>query len=76
MPVDPGMIDAAKRWCENRIPAGSCTMLLLAGYYDEAFLHAHPLIKPHWQDHIEAMKEFPLKDRIAAKFYVDDATYL
>lgn len=50
--VDDSIVSAVKLWIEHGIPPGSCTELLLRGDYDRAFKSAHPLIKPHWNDHI------------------------
>ena len=50
--VDSNITDALVAWIEYALPPGSCTEYLLRGDYDEAFLHAHPMIKPYWDDHI------------------------
>lgn len=68
--VDKNMIEATELWCKHRIPAGSCTMLLLAGLFDEAFKHAHPMIKPYWEDHINYFKQIAKEHRLAASEYV------
>ena len=51
--VDTSITSAIELWYTDGLPPGSCTELLLRGRYEEAFKHAHPLIKPHWYDHIE-----------------------
>ena len=50
--VDINITDAIRVWIEHALPPGSCTELLLRGDYDEALLHAHPHIKPYWDDHV------------------------
>lgn len=57
--VDDNIVQAVNMWIQHGIYPGSCTSLLLAGEYDEAFLHAHPLIKPFWQDHIDYIETLP-----------------
>ena len=59
MNVDESITSAIDMWIEHGIKPGSCTELLLRGEYDEAFQHAHPLIKPHWQDHIDYVETLP-----------------
>ena len=61
--VDVNITEAIELWIKHGIPAGSCTELLLRGRYDEAFLHAHPHIKPHWLDHIEYIESLPIECR-------------
>lgn len=51
--IDINIVEAIKLWHNKGIPPGSCTEYLLRGDYEEAFLHAHPLIKPFWNDHIQ-----------------------
>ena len=57
--VDENIISAIKVWINHGIKPGSCTELLLRGEYDEAFKHAHPLIKPFWEDHIKYVEMLP-----------------
>jgi len=57
--VDENIKQAIDVWIEHGIYPGSCTSLLLEGKYDKAFLHAHPLIKPYWDDHITYIKTLP-----------------
>jgi len=61
--VDQNIVEAIEVWIKYGIKPGSCTTLLLEGNYDEALLHAHPLIKPHWDDHIAYIKSLPMKYR-------------
>lgn len=61
--VDQNIIEAIDLWISHGLEPGSCTTLLLKGEYDEAFLHAHPLIKPHWKDHITYVESLPDKYR-------------
>ena len=56
--VDMNMTEAMDVWIEHALPPGSCTELLLRGLYDEAILHAHPNIKPHFKDHIEYVERY------------------
>jgi len=56
--VDDNIVSAIDMWIEHGIPAGSCTELLLRGRYDEALLHAHPMIKPFWNDHIQYIENY------------------
>lgn len=60
--VDESITSAIDLWIHHGIEPGSCTMLLLEGKYEEAFLHAHPLIKPHWQDHIDYVEKHVPKE--------------
>jgi len=59
MEVDENIICAVDSWIQHGINPGSCTELLLRGKYDEAFKHAHPLIKPYWEDHITYIESLP-----------------
>lgn len=61
--VDSNITEAIDRWIIHGIKPGSCTSLLLEGKYDEAYLHAHPLIKPYWQDHIDYIETLPKECR-------------
>jgi len=61
--VDTSIIEAIETWASHGIYPGSCTTLLLKGEYDEALKHAHPLIKPHWQDHITYVESLPKEYR-------------
>jgi len=61
--VDQNIKEAVAVWIEYGINPGSCTKLLLEGKYDEAFLHAHPLIKPYWKDHIAYIETLPKECR-------------
>lgn len=63
MRVDQSISDAVDKWLSNGINPGSCTELLLRGDYDEAFLHAHPLIKPFWKEHIRYIESIPAECR-------------
>jgi hypothetical protein len=58
-----GVCDNIKKaidlWISHGIKPGSCTELLLRGDYDRAFLHANPLLKPHWEDHIKYIETLP-----------------
>ena len=58
--VDRNITQACDAWIEHGLQPGSCTELLLRGRYEEAFKHAHPLIKPHWDDHITYIESLPL----------------
>jgi len=62
--VDENITQAIDLWISHGIDPGSCTRLLLLGEYDEALKHAHPLIKPHWDDHIAYIKSLPKECRI------------
>jgi len=53
MNVDIHIIEAIEVFISHGINPGSCVELLLRGEYDEAYKHAHPLIKPYWNDHIK-----------------------
>lgn len=59
MNIDKNIKDAIDNWILHGLSPGSCTTLLLMGKYDEAFNHAHPLIKPHWEDHIKYIESLP-----------------
>jgi len=63
MNVDENIICAIDTWLTHGIKPGSCTELLLRGEYDEAYKHAHPLIKPYWNDHIEYIESLPAECR-------------
>ena len=63
MNIDENIIGAINNWISHGLIPGSCTELLLRGDYEEAFKHAHPLIKPHWKDHIEYIERLPMKYR-------------
>lgn len=63
MRIADGIKDAIDTWIKYGIKPGSCTELLLRGQYDEAYLHAHPLVKPHWQDHIKYVESLPIECR-------------
>ncbi len=53
------MREAFDLWISHGFEPGSCGMLLLAGRYEEAKYHAHPLLKPHFDDHIAYVKTLP-----------------
>jgi len=57
--LDENIVDAIDIWIKYRIYPGSCTFLLLKGDYEEAYKHAHPLIKPYWKDHIRYVETLP-----------------
>ena len=59
MQVDDSIRSAVDMWIKHGIKPGSCTEHLLRGDYDRALQHAHPLIKPHWNDHIEYIESVP-----------------
>ena len=59
MNVDNSISDAVDLWISHGIKPGSCTELLLRGQYDQAYLHAHLLIKPFWDDHIKYIESLP-----------------
>jgi hypothetical protein len=59
MKVDRSISEAAEMWVAHGINPGSCTELLLRGDYEEAFMHAHLLIKPFWDDHIKYIESLP-----------------
>ena len=61
--IDENIKDAIDVWIKFGIYPGSCTTLLLKGEYDEALKHAHPLIKPHWKDHISYIEKIPIECR-------------
>ena len=61
--VDEHIVQAIDLWISHGIDPGSCTYLLLRGDYTEAFKHAHPLIKPFWDDHIAYVEALPDKCR-------------
>ena len=61
--VDSNIREAVHVWIKYGIDPGSCTKLLLEGKYDKALLHAHPLIKPYWKDHIAYIESIPEKYR-------------
>jgi hypothetical protein len=63
MMVDLNMVDALQLWVSHGLYPGSCCYLLLTGKYEEAFLHAHELIKPHWADHIKYVESLPAECR-------------
>lgn len=58
--VDTSIVEAVRAWLTYALQPGSCTELLLRGDYDEAYKHAHPLIKPYWDDHIKFIESIPL----------------
>lgn len=58
--VDDSIVEAIRAWITYALPPGSCTELLLRGQYGEAFKHAHPHIKPHWDDHVKFVEALPL----------------
>jgi hypothetical protein len=58
--VDMNIADAVEAWHDHGLPPGSCTELLLRGRYDEARKHAHPLILPHWDDHVKWIETIPV----------------
>ena len=57
--VDQHIIEAVQAWIDHGLEPGSCTRLLLEGDYEEAYKHAHPLIKPYWADHIKYIESIP-----------------
>jgi len=57
--IDENIKNSIDVWIDHGINPGSCTELLLRGDYDEAFKHAHPMIKPFWEDHIEYVESMP-----------------
>ena len=59
MNVDIHIIEAIEVFISHGINPGSCVELLLRGEYDEAYKHAHPLIKPYWEDHIAYVESMP-----------------
>lgn len=61
--IDKNIKEAIDLWISHGINPGSCTTLLLEGDYDEAYKHAHPLIKPHWEDHISYIQSLPMECR-------------
>ena len=61
--VDDNIIQAIELWAKYGLNPGSCTTLLLKGEYDEAFKHAHPLIKPYWEDHIKYVESLQIEYR-------------
>lgn len=61
--VDINIIEAVDAWIKYGLNPGSCTRLLLEGKYEEAFKHAHPLIKPYWKDHIAYIETTPKECR-------------
>jgi hypothetical protein len=63
MKVDTNISSAVEFWYEYALPPGNCTELLLRGKYDEALKFAHPLIKPHWDDHIKYIETIPIECR-------------
>jgi hypothetical protein len=58
--VDKHIIDAIDAYYAFGLPCGSCTTLLLEGRYDDAFQHAHTLIKPTWDAHVAYAKALPV----------------
>ena len=54
--VDKNITESIDNWIEHGFHPGSCTELLLRGEYKEAWYHAHPMIKPHWIDHVTYVK--------------------
>lgn len=61
--VDQNIVDAVQAWIDHGIDPGSCTTLLLKGEYEEAFLHAHPLLVPYWTDHVKYIESLPAECR-------------
>ncbi len=61
--IDENIKEAVEAWKRYGIMPGSCIELLLRGEYAEAYRHAHPLILPYWDDHIEYIEELPDKYR-------------
>jgi hypothetical protein len=55
--VDRSIVDAIEKWFDYGLPPGSCTEYMLRGDYLEAYKHAHPLIKPYWDDHVGFVQE-------------------
>lgn len=61
--LDVHIFEAITNWIDHGLDPGSCTRLLLAGKYDEAKLHAHPLILPVWDDHVAFVESLPKECR-------------
>lgn len=61
--LDENIIQAVNLWIKMGLEPGLCTELLLRGKYDEAYKHAHPLIKSHWDDHITYIEHLPSECR-------------
>jgi len=61
--IDLNIKEALDLWISHGLNPGSCIELLLKGKYDEALKYAHPLIKPHWEDHIKYIKSLPIECR-------------
>lgn len=61
--VDISIKEAIDVWISHGLDPGSCTRLLLKGDYEEAKKHAHPLILPHWDDHIAYVESIHIKYR-------------
>ena len=63
MRIDQNISDAVEKWLIHGISPGSCTELMLRGKYDEAFEHAHILVKPFWKEHIRYIESIPAECR-------------
>ena len=61
--IDENIKSAIDLWISHGLEPGSCTRLLLEGDHEEAFKHAHPLIKPFWNDHVAYIETLPLECR-------------
>ena len=61
--IDTNIKEAIDVWISHGLEPGSCTRLMLEGDFDEAYKHAHPLIKPHWEDHIQYVLSLPKECR-------------
>ena len=61
--IDISIKEAIDNWIKLGLNPGSCTTLLLKGDYLEAYNHAHPLIKPHWDEHVAYVESLPLECR-------------
>lgn len=57
--IDKNIIEAIETWILYGIKPGSCTELLLRGKYEDAYEHAHPVVKRYWDNHVTYIKNLP-----------------
>ncbi|KZX78241.1 hypothetical protein A3715_10260 [Oleiphilus sp. HI0009] len=61
--LDMDVVKSIALWYQHGIEAGSFTMALLEGRYKDAEHAAHPLMKPHIEDHIQYVESLPEEGR-------------
>lgn len=55
--IDINIKLAIDLWIRKHIEPGTFTELLLRGKYDEAYTHAHPLLKMYFFDHVNFVED-------------------